>query len=216
MNTVARTLRERIQQKPLLHSAAHTDAARTSPTDTTTALSALRRILAGPNSGAAFQSVVIATVRIVERAMCQEHCVAQAALSLGQQEKLSGMVDTIEEAALLLRDQLSTQGSSLTNLCGEQPARSGEAAPWPDALFSAVQVLVARHRIPLNRVPVIFFIQPSDSRRYPISSKSGPLMVSLSNAQPKGSSSRALSDCTAQLLRSHHNTLLLEAEEWMA
>jgi hypothetical protein len=188
MNTAARTLRERIQQKPLLHSAAHTDAARTSPSDTTTALSALRRILAGPNSGAAFQSVVIATVRIVERAMCQEHCVAQAALSLGQQEKLSGMVDTIEEAALLLRDQLSTQGSSLTNLCGEQPARSGEAAPWPDALFSAVQVL----------------------------DESVSQLVSLSNAQPKGSSSRALSDCTAQLLRSHHNTLLLEAEEWMA
>ena len=188
MNTTARTLRERIQQKPLLHSAVSSDTTLTALTDTATALSELRRILAMSNSGAAFQSVVIATVRIVERALCKERCVAQAALSLGQQEKLSGMVDAIEEAALLLRDQLSTQGNSLTNLCGEQPARSGEAEPWPDALFSAVHVL----------------------------DEGVSQLVSLSNAQPKSSSSRALSDCTAQLLRLHHNTLLLEAEEWMA
>lgn len=189
MSTAARTPRERLHDKPLLHSdAASSTAAPHGPADPADALETLERILAERNSGAAFQSVVMAAVRIVERAVCHEHCVAQAALSLGQQEKLTGMVATIEEAAVLLRDQLSMQGSSLTHLCGERPSRSTEAEPWPDALFRAVQAL----------------------------DESVCQLTSLSNAQPKGSPSRALSDCAAQLLRSHHNTLLMEAEEWMA
>jgi len=188
MSIAARTHRERIQQKSLLSTSAGPATAEEAPTEPTAALSTLRGILADHNTGAAFQSVVMAAVRIVERAVCHEQCVAEAALSLGQQEKLRQMVDLMEEAALLLRQQLSTQGASLTHLCGERPARPADPEPWPDALFTAVQVL----------------------------NESVSQLVSLSNAQPKGSPSRALSDCMAQLLRSHHNTLLLEAEEWMA
>lgn len=183
MSTAARTHRERIREKTLLGS-----AGAPSPTEPEATLSALQRILAECNSGAAFQSVVIAAVRIVERAVCHEQCVADAALSLGQQEKLSEMVNFMEKAAQLLRRQLSTQSDSLTHLCGERPARPVDPEPWPEALFSAVQAL----------------------------DEGISQLVSLSNAQPKGSTSRALSDCMAQLLRSHHNTLLLEAEEWMA
>ncbi|MFO8233269.1 MAG: hypothetical protein R6U20_11445 [Longimonas sp.] len=187
MSTAARTHRERIQQKPLLGATAEATAP-TGPTKANQALSTLRSILAEHNTGAAFQSVVIAAVHIVERAVCHEQCVADAALSLGQQEKLSEMVDRVEEAALLLRQQLNTQSGSLTHLCGDRPARSSDAEPWPEALFSAVQVL----------------------------EECVSQLVSLSNAQPKGSASRTLSDAIAKLLRSHHNTLLLEAEEWMA
>ncbi len=188
MSTAARTHRERIQEKTLLGSTGAPATAETAPTEPEVALSTLQRILAECNSGTAFQSVVMVAVRIVERAVCHEQCVADAALSLGQQEKLSEMVDFMEEAAQLLRRQLSTQGGNLTHLCGERPARPVDSEPWPEALFSAVQVL----------------------------DEGISQLVSLSNAQPKGSTSRALSDCTAQLLRSHHNTLLLEAEEWMA
>ena len=190
MNVAARTSRERIHQKSLLQSDADTDAHSTPSAQnvSSTALSVLRRVLAEQNTGAAFQSVVMAAMQIVEQVACHEQCVAQAALSLGQQEKLHDMVGTIEEAALLLREQLSMQGSSLVHLCGERPARSSDSESWPDALFSAVKALdegVCR-------------------------------LASLSNAQPKGSPSRTLSDCMAELLRGHHNTLLLEAEEWMA
>jgi hypothetical protein len=193
MNTVARTPRERMQhmqQKSLLRPDADAGTSGTPPTQAASddALSALQRVLDGENTGAAFQSVVMATVRIIEQAACHEQCVAEAALSLGQQEKLRGMVDTIEEAAQLLRNQLSSQGSSLMHLCGERPSRSSDHEPWPDALFNAVQVL----------------------------EEGVSQLASLSNAQPTDSPSRALSNCVAQLLRGHHNTLLLEAEEWAA
>ena len=188
MSTAARTHRERIQERTLLGSTGAPATAEEAPTEPEAALSTLQHILAECNSGTAFQSIVIAAVRIVERSVCHEQCVAEAALSLGQQEKLSEMVDFMEEAAQLLRGQLSTQGGNLMHLCGERPSRPADPEPWPEALFSAVKALEEG----INQ------------------------LVSLSNAQPKESTSRALSDCMAQLLRSHHNTLLLEAEEWMA
>jgi hypothetical protein len=41
-------------------------------------------------------------------------------------------------------------------------------------------------------------------------------MKSLTTAQPNGSAARELSQVIAQLLREHHDALLLEADEWIS
>ncbi|MES3629246.1 MAG: hypothetical protein PPP56_03665 [Longimonas sp.] len=189
MNTPARTPSERIEDRMLLDSGHSEDAGTATlvqhiPSD----LAMLRSILEERHTGAAFQSVVMATVKIVERVACHEYHVAEAALSLGQREKLDEMLHTIDEMAELLRAQLDMQGNGLTRLCGEKPAAAGDAPPWPEALFEAVEAL----------------------------SESVNQLTSLSNAQQKESPARALSNRVADLLRAHHNTLLVEAEQWTA
>jgi hypothetical protein len=140
--------------------------------------------------GTAFQSVAVAAVQILERALCYEREAAEAALSLGQQEKLSSMVDTAEQAAALLRSTLDAQGgATVIRLCaqGEPPAPT-DNQPWWFALTDALEVL-----------------EEGTSR-----------MSSLTTAQPKGSSARELSQVIARLLREHHDALLLEADEWIS
>ncbi len=187
MSTPTRTYRERLKKKPLLRSNSVESVSNTTTTSTSP-LSELQTILSHSSAGVSFQSVVIAAVQIVERALCVEHRVAQAALSLGQREKVTEMVNTTEEAAELLRNTLNAGGPSLNQLCGERPAVDRvENTSWWYALAEAVEVL-------------------DDSVEQ---------LVSLSHAQSKDSQARSLSDCVAQILRRHHNELLVEAQQWM-
>jgi len=154
---------------------------------------ALRGLLDKVNGGGtAFQSVAIAAVQILERALCYERDAAQAALSLGQQEKLDAMVETVREAVQVLRDALSAQGDEVIHLCGDEHASSmldsgSEGQPWWFALTDALEVL-----------------EEGTGR-----------MSSLTTAQPDGSPARRLSQLTTQLLRRHHDALLIEADEWI-
>jgi hypothetical protein len=139
--------------------------------------------------GTAFQSVAVAAVQILERALCYEREAAEAALSLGQQEKLASMVDTVEQAAAVLRSALDAEGGSVAHLCtaGDQPAPT-DGQPWWFALTDALEVL-----------------EEGTGR-----------MTSLTTAQPDGSPARELSQLIAQLLRGHHDELLLEADDWIS
>lgn len=140
--------------------------------------------------GTAFQSVVVVAVQILERALCYEREAAGAALSLGQREKLNAMVDTAEQAAAILRSTLNAQGGAeVMDLCGEgeSPAPT-DNQPWWFALSDALEVL-----------------EEGTSR-----------MSSLTTAQPKESTARKLSQVITQLLRQHHDALLLEADEWIS
>jgi len=143
---------------------------------------------------APYQSVAVAAVQILEKALRYEREAAQAALSLGQQEKMSAMVDTADQAATVLRDTLNAQGHKVMHLCSNKVAPGadlepeGSGQPWWFALSNALEVLE----------------QGTDQ------------MTSLTTGQPAGSAARELSQLTAQLLRSHHDALLLEAEEWIS
>jgi hypothetical protein len=142
---------------------------------------------------APYQSVAVAAVQILEKALRYEREAAEAALSLGQQEKMSSMVETADQAATVLRDTLNAQGHKVMHLCSKQVApgadlESEDSQPWWFALSNALEVLE----------------QGTDQ------------MTSLTTGQPAGSPARELSQLTAQLLRSHHDALLLEAEEWIS
>lgn len=150
---------------------------------------ALRRLLNGlQDSGAAFQSVAVVAVQTIEHALCFEREATKAALSLGQQQKMQAMVATASEASQLLRDALQAQGARVMHLCAcppETKARSGQS--WWNAVQDALRVL-----------------EEGNGR-----------MASLTTAQPKGSPAYTLCHLTAQLLRDHHDALVLEAEGWI-
>ncbi len=138
--------------------------------------------------GTAVQSVAVAAVQIIERALCFEREAADAALSLGQQEKLQSMVETAEEAVSILRTTLSASGGKVVQLCAEGSSPvPADGQPWWFALTDALEVLEeGTHR-----------------------------MESLTTAQPAGSPARELSRQIASLLSGHHDALLLEAEQWI-
>jgi hypothetical protein len=183
----AASYRERLERKPLL---VETDDEADEP-PTQPDVEALQALVDRVGQeGTAFQSVVVAAVQILERAICYEREAAEAALSLGQQEKLGTMVETAEQATALLRSVLSAQGGSkVMHLCGQvDPPTPTDNQPWWFALTDALEVL-----------------EEGTSR-----------MGSLTTAQPEGSAARELSQVVAQLLREHHDALLLEADEWIS
>lgn len=142
--------------------------------------------------GATYQSVAVAAVQILERALSYERKAAEAALSLGQQQKLESMVSTAEQVVSILRDTLNAQGNKVMHLCARQSKPSSRqpssGQPWWFALTDALEVLE----------------EGTDQ------------MTSLTTGQPSDSPARALSQHVAQLLRGHHDALLLEADEWIS
>jgi hypothetical protein len=149
---------------------------------------ALRAVAAlPPDGGAGFQSVAVAAVQILERAASCECTAAQAALSLGQREKLSAMAEAAREAVRILRGTLSTQGARVMDLCAETPAPDDDP-DWERVL--------ARTRTTLAR--------------------GAEQMASLTAAQPCESPARALSRATARLLHAHHDALVQEARQWIS
>ncbi len=159
-------------------------------------LDSLQRLVEKSNcESTPYQSVAVAAVQILEQALRHERQVAEAALSLGQQEKLTSMVQMADRAVSVLRDTLSAQGHKVMHLCARQSGAADASASatssepsWRPVLTSALEVL-----------------EEGTNR-----------MVSLTTGQPSGSPARKLSRHIAQLLRSHHDVLLIEAEEWTA
>lgn len=179
--------RERLDRAPLL-----LDVEEDAPDPETAQpdVDALRALVEDADqNGTAFQSVAVAAVQILDRALCYEREAADAALSLGQQEKLESMVETVERAATVLRSALNAEGTKVMHLCAED-SRSTPAdnQPWWFALTDALEVL-----------------EEGTGR-----------MASLTTAQPDGSPARTLSRLIAQLLRGHHDELLLEADDWIS
>ncbi len=158
-------------------------------------IEALRALLEEVDcQGTTFQSVAVAAVQVLERALRYEREAAEAALSLGQQEKLESMVSTADQAVSVLRDTLSAKGDKVMHLCSKQSPpesdrdRQSSGQPWWFVLSDALEVL----------------------------EKGTDQMSSLTRGQPAGNPARRLSQLIAQLLRSHHDALLLEADEWIS
>lgn len=181
--------RERLEEKSLLTDDEE-DPTSTPPTPDVAALRALLEEV--DCHGTTYQSVAVAAVQILERALRYEREAAEAALSLGQQEKMESMVTTADQAASALRKTLSAQGHKVMSLCTQQshpePDLDDPSSPqsWEPVLENALNVL-----------------EEGTDR-----------MTSLTTGQPSGSPARRLSKVIAQLLRNHHDALLLEAEEW--
>jgi len=187
----SRADRKRLEERSLLTDEPEATALKTPTPD----VEALRALVEEVNCQCApYQSVAVAAVQILERALHYERQAAEAALSLGQQEKLGAMVEMADQAVSILYDTLNPQGHKVMSLCARQsspdPASQSQASgePWWFVLTSALEVL----------------------------EEGTEQMTSLTTGQPSDSPARKLSRLVAQLLRSHHDALLLEAEEWIS
>lgn len=142
------------------------------------------------NGGAVFQSVVVAALQILDRALFYEQQAAEAALSLGQREKLQSMIATTNDVLTVLKGTLSAQGAKVMDLCAEQrrEEQPSEDQSWWFALTDALEILA----------------------------EGAERMNSLTTAQPEGSPAHELSDFVAELLHGHYHELHLEADQWIS
>lgn len=184
--------RERLEERTLLREEGEGEASEAPAPD----VEALRALVEDVDCQCApYQSVAVAAVQILERALRYEREAAEAALSLGQREKLRSMVEVADQSASTLRDTLNAQGHKVMHLCAKEPLsdpgrnpQQSSGQPWWFVLTNALEVL----------------------------EKGTDQMASLTTGQPPDSPARELSQLIAQLLRSHHDALLLEAEEWIS
>ena len=182
---------ERLEERSLLLVDEENEASEVPTPD----VDALRALVEKVNcQGAPYQSMAVAAVQILERALRSERQAAEAALSLGQQEKMESMVETAHQAVSILRDTLNPQGHKVMTLCAQESLPNPEwgsqpsGQPWWFVLTDALEVL----------------------------EEGTEQMTTLTMGQASDSPARELSELIAKLLRSHHDVLLLEAEEWIS
>lgn len=152
----------------------------------------------------AFQSTLAAAARAVQQALHREETVEEAALSLAQQDALHGMASELRAVSGALQGSLDSQGRCLMPTRSEEKRRpfrlphpiralrkeKDGAAPRPTWWFSLVEAIEA--------------LEDGADR-----------MSALASGQPHEAPARALSQATANLLRSHQNRLVGEAERWI-
>ena len=149
----------------------------------------VRALARDPQAGSVvFQSVAVAAFRTLDRVLHHERQAAAAALSLAQQEKLEAMAGSLEAVMRALRETLSAQGAKALDLHATALPDEPEEHFWWFALTETIQVL----------------------------EKAIAWTASMVHGQPKGGPARTLSSVVARLLRTHHHTLLAEAEDWMS
>lgn len=136
----------------------------------------------------AYQSVSVVGLQILERVLKYERAAAEAAISLAQRDKLAGMISALEQTSEALRSSMSSKASKMMYACTHPLAglRSRERSWWY-ALTESIHAL-----------------------------ESGIDAASkIVSGQPKGGAARLLMSVITRQLRSHHNALLHEAEEWI-
>ena len=139
-----------------------------------------------------FQSVAVTGLQLLRAILRRDRQALEAAISLGQREKLQNMIEALEELSETLQQSLSQQGAQMLDLCGPAPSEDQEPHPeedsWWFALTEALESIEGG-------------IQQMDN---------------LADGQPEDSAPHRLSDLLAEILRRQHAELLHEAQQWIA
>src|SRR5690606_15109317 len=157
----------------------------------------------GRTSETAFQAVLVALARTLQRAVGRVRAAEASALNLAQQQKVAGVADDLAATAGALQDALNEQGRCLLDrhrTLREKVKDAGEkvratlahrpepaAASWWFALAEAVEAL----------------------------DEAAEQVRVLAAAQPVGAPTAALGHEVAGQLDGHREALLAEAERWM-
>ena len=125
---------------------------------TPSALAMTARAPRSEASGTAFQSMLVATVHAVQRAVARLRAAESAALSLAQQQRVAAVAEDLQTTAADLRTHLDAQGHCIlgeprtlrekmieagTKMQEALAARKEETAPpsWTQALAEAIDTL---------------------------------------------------------------------------
>jgi|GEM_PF-1471151 len=136
---------------------------------------------------AAFQSVVVVVLRVLERVRQMETNVLKATASLGQRERLKEMTSSLDANIAALCGILNASGRMMRNLHAETEVEQTPESLWWFALADALHTLEDG----INRVAATVACQ----------AKWGP--------------NRTLGGIVTQMLHAHYNIFFHEAEEWM-
>lgn len=149
---------------------------------------AVRRVIGHLENGVAFQSLAVASLQTLQRVLACEKQAAEAAISLAQGEKLTGMIETSEGAVEAIAEALDAQGTHMLNLSADTGDGSDVDNSWWFALTETIEA-----------------IEDGTTR-----------ILSLASGQPKGGPGRQLSSVVVRLLRRQHQQLLAEADAWIS
>lgn len=154
-------------------------------------------------SETAFQAVLVALTRAVQRAIVRVRAAEASALNLAQQQKVAGVADDLTATAESLQEALNDQGRCLLDArrslrekvkeasekvrASLTPAQEPAAASWWFALSEAVEALDGAAE------------QAND----------------LAEAQPTGAPAANLAHEVVAHLDAHRETLLAEAGRWV-
>lgn len=133
----------------------------------------------------AFQCVAVAALKTLDRVRGRELRAAEAAISLGQRQRLQRMIATAEAAAEALEGLLNERGRRMGHRAATAPEMPNETSWW-FALCETIQVLEDA----IAWIETVGAGQPHD----------GPV--------------RALGRSVGSLLTRHYELLLAEAEHW--
>ncbi len=137
--------------------------------------------------GAAFQSVSVVVLTVLEDIREREMDVLNTAASLGQRIRLEEMTATLDSAIEALAELLSGPGRMMHDMQTDAGTDEPKETLWWYAVSDAMQSL-----------------------------ENGLKRVAATVAcQPKGGPSRTLGGIVNQLLHTHYNVLLREAQDWM-
>ena len=140
-----------------------------------------------------FQSVAVTGLQLLSGIVRCDRQALDAAISLGQREKLENMIEALEVLIETLNQSLSQQGAQMLDLCGPsdgggEPAPHSEDDSWWFSLTEALECLEEG-------------IEQMDN---------------LADGQPEDSAPHRLSDLLVEVLRRQHAELLREAQQWIA
>ena len=137
-----------------------------------------------------FQSVAVTALQLVDRARKSNIKAAEAAISLGQRERLNQMNAVLTDTMKVLQTGLSSQGEQMLNLCepNTEETNSEDGHSWWFSLTECIELL----------------------------EQGGKQMQSLAQSQPHGSAAHHLGLCLDKLFREQHAELLREADQWIA
>ncbi len=94
-------------------------------------------------SSIAFQSVLVATIQIIERVREEEIAVSRASISLGQRQNLSHMLASVDSMLQTLRSALNDQGARILDLQPKDLLHEEPHNSWWFCLAAAIETLTA-------------------------------------------------------------------------
>jgi hypothetical protein len=151
----------------------------------------------------AFQSTLAAAAKAVQQALQREEAAEQAALSLAQQDALHDMTDELRAVSEALQGSLDRQGRCLMPACDEGKRRAFRL-PHPIRAMRKDKETTPRPTWWFSLAEAIEVLEDGADR-----------LGTLASGQPDDAPSRTLGRATADLLRSHQERLVSEADRWM-
>lgn len=154
----------------------------------------------------AFQSTLAAATQAVERALQREEVAEEAALSLAQQGALNTMSGELRAISAALQGALDGHGRCLMPACTEEKKRR------PFGLPTSLRAARKEKQEKSSSRPTWWY---SLVEAIEALGEGAERMQAIASGQPGDAPSRTLGLATADLLSSHHDRLVTEAERWI-